>query len=203
MVERIIKDWETNPKVLNALQEGFYAAFGNLEPSNKRTVVALDVSGSMGSYANGINLTCAEAGAAIAMFILRTEPYCEVRGFSDTYKPIGLTEKDSFKEVLRKTNRMPFRGTNAALPMEYALQNKQEIDHFCVITDNEVNQGRQPFKALKDYRQASGIGSTLAVFGMTATDFTIADADDARMMDFVGFDANAPRVMADFAAGRL
>lgn len=203
MVERIIKDWETNPKILNALQEGFYAAFGNLEPSNKRTVVALDVSGSMGSYANGINLTCAEAGAAIAMFILRTEPYCEVRGFSDTYKLIGLTEKDSFSEVLRKTNRMPFRGTNAALPMEYALQNKQEIDTFVVITDNEVNQGRQPFRALNDYRNATGIPARLAVFGMTATDFTIADPDDSHSMDFVGFDANAPRVLADFSAGRL
>lgn len=203
MVERIVKDWETNPKILNALQEGFYAAFGNLEPSNKRTVVALDVSGSMGSYANGLSLTCAEAGAAIAMFILRTEPYCEVRGFSNTYKLIGLNEKDSFSEVLRKTNGMPFRGTNAALPMEYALQNKQEIDTFVVITDNEVNQGNQPFRALKDYRNATGIAARQAVFGMTATDFSIADPDDAGSMDFVGFDANAPRVLADFSAGRL
>jgi 60 kDa SS-A/Ro ribonucleoprotein len=201
--KELVKDWETNPKVLNALQEGFYAAFGNLEPSNKRTVVALDVSGSMGAYANGIDLTCAEAGAAIAMFILRTEPYCEVRGFSNTYKLIGLNENDSFSEVLRKTSNMPFRGTNAALPMEYAKQNKQEIDTFVVITDNEVNQGRQPFRALNDYRNATGIPARLAVFGMTANDFTIADPDDNASMDFCGFDSNAPRVLADFSAGRL
>jgi len=201
--ETLVKDWDTNPKVLKALQDGFYAAFGNIEPANKRTVVALDVSGSMGSYANGLNLTCAEAGAAIAMFILRTEPYCEVRGFSSHYEDLGLSENDSFDAVLRKTNKWNFGSTNAALPMQYAKQNRQEIDTFCVITDNEVNQGQHPFRALQDYRNATGIAAREAVFGMTATDFTIADPDDAGSLDFVGFDANAPRVLADFSAGRL
>jgi 60 kDa SS-A/Ro ribonucleoprotein len=199
----LVKDWDTNPKILKALQEGFYAAFGNIEPSNKRTVVALDVSGSMGSYANGINLTCAEAGAAIAMFILRTEPYCEVRGFSSHYEDLGLSENDSFDTVLRKTDKWNFGSTNAALPMQYAQRNKQEIDTFVVVTDNEVNQGKHPFRALQDYRNATGIAAREAVFGMTATDFTIADPSDAGSLDFVGFDANAPRVLADFSAGRL
>ena len=199
----LVKDWDTNPKILKALNEGFYAAFGNLDPSNKRTVVALDVSGSMGSYANGVNLTCAEAGAAIAMFILRTEPYCEVRGFSSNYVDLGLSETDSFDAVLKKTNRWNFGSTNAALPMQYAKQNKQEIDTFVVITDNEVNQGQHPFRALQDYRNATGIAARQAVFGMTATNFSIADPDDNGSMDFVGFDANAPRVLADFSAGRL
>jgi len=201
--QNIVKDWDTNPKVLKALQEGFYAAFGNLEPSNKRTLLSLDVSGSMGSYANGLNLTCAESGAAIAMFILRTEPYCEVRGFSSHYEDLGLSENDSFEAVLRKTNRWNFGSTNAALPMQYAKQNKQEIDTFITITDNEVNQGKHPFHSLQDYRNTTGIAARMAVFGMTATNVTIADPDDNGSMDFVGFDANAPRVLADFSAGRL
>lgn len=198
-----VKNWETNATVLDGLQEGFYAAFGNIEPANKRTVVALDVSGSMGSWANGIDLTCAEVGAAIAMFILHTEPYCEIRGFAHQYVDLGITKKDTLATVLKKTRMHNFGSTNAALPMQHAQRNKQEVDTFVVITDNEVNTGRQPFQALKSYRDATGIAAREAVFGVTATPFSIADPNDAGSMDFVGFDSNAPRVLADFSAGRL
>jgi len=43
----------------------------------------------------------------------------------------------------------------------------------------------------------------LAVVGMAASPFTIADPTDKGMMDFVGFDSSAPRVLADFSAGRI
>ena len=55
-----------------------------------------------------------------------------------------------------------------------------------------------PHQALSEYRNASGIAAKEVVVGMTATDFTIADPDDAGMMDVVGFDASAPQIMADF-----
>lgn len=201
--KELVKNWTTNATVLDGLQEGFYAAFGNIEPANKRTVVALDVSGSMGGWANGIDMTCAEVGAAIAMFILHTEPYCEIRGFSSQYVDLGITKKDTLANVLKKTNTWNFGSTNAALPMQFAERNKQEVDTFVVITDNEVNTGRQPFQALKSYRDATGIAAREAVFGVSATPFSIADPNDAGSMDFVGFDSNAPRILADFSAGRL
>ena len=43
-----------------------------------------------------------------------------------------------------------------------------------------------------------GRAAKLVVVGMTATGFTIADPNDAGMLDVVGFDAGAPQVMADF-----
>jgi 60 kDa SS-A/Ro ribonucleoprotein len=48
------------------------------------------------------------------------------------------------------------------------------------------------------YRQATGINANLIVVGMTATQFTIADPNDAGMLDVAGFDASCPAVMADF-----
>ena len=47
----------------------------------------------------------------------------------------------------------------------------------------------------------TGRRAKLIVVGMTATKFTIADPSDPGMLDVVGFDAAAPRVMADFARG--
>lgn len=42
------------------------------------------------------------------------------------------------------------------------------------------------------------IAAKLIVVGMATNGFTIADPNDAGMMDVVGFDAAAPTVMADF-----
>ena len=39
--------WAPVAQVVDALDAAFYAAFGNVEPANKRMLLALDVSGSM------------------------------------------------------------------------------------------------------------------------------------------------------------
>jgi 60 kDa SS-A/Ro ribonucleoprotein len=83
--------------------------------------------------------------------------------------------------------------------MLYAMEKGLEVDAFVVLTDNETWAGRcHPVRALKQYRQKTGIPAKLVVVGMTATGFSIADPDDAGMQDVVGFDAGAPAVMADF-----
>src|SRR5581483_1305117 len=45
--------WEAVPRVVDALDAAFYKAFGNVEPSGKRTLIALDVSGSMCAEISG------------------------------------------------------------------------------------------------------------------------------------------------------
>jgi 60 kDa SS-A/Ro ribonucleoprotein len=88
--------------------------------------------------------------------------------------------------------------------MTWALENRIEVDTFAVITDNETYAGKShPFQALRKYRNEMGIDARLAVFGTSGDEFTIADPRDRGMMDFVGFDSNAPKVFADFSAGRL
>ena len=46
---------------------------------------------------------------------------------------------------------------------------------------------------------SSWIPAKVAVLGMVSNGFTIADPNDAGMMDFVGFDTNVPMLLADFA----
>jgi 60 kDa SS-A/Ro ribonucleoprotein len=60
-----------------------------------------------------------------------------------------------------------------------------------------------PAQALRRYRERTGIVARLTVVGMVANGFTIADPDDAGMLDVVGFDTAAPQLISDFAAGRL
>ena len=47
-----------------------------------------------------------------------------------------------------------------------------------------------------------GIPAKLVVAGMAPSGFSIADRNDAGMLDVVGFDTAAPQVLAEFAAGK-
>lgn len=207
-----VKDWETESVIVDALNEGFHKSFKSVVPAGKRTMLAIDVSGSMGAKANGLDLSCAQVSAAMAMTIARTEPAHIIRGFtSDSYgyrnsglTDLGISARTDLATAMRNVQRHNWGGTDCSLPMKWALENKVEVDTFVVITDNDTWAGNvHPFQALKQYRKATGIDARMAVLGVQATGFTIADPSDAGMMDFVGFDSNAPRVLADFSAGRI
>lgn len=199
------KTWETNSKVAKAIDDGFYISFHNVEPANKSTLVAIDTSASMTwEAAPGLDLTPLQVAAAIAMQVARTEPYSEIRGFSTSMVDIGINENDTLADAMRKINRAGGGGTDLSAPLVWAKSQKAGFDTFVSITDNETWAGRiHPHQALKVYRQATGLNSRMAVLGVTSTGFTIADPSDKGMMDFVGFDSAAPKVLADFSAGRI
>lgn len=206
------KDWTTNAKIAKALNNGYKLAFKNVVPSGKRTFVALDVSGSMGSKASGIDLSCAQVSGALASFIAASEPYSEIKGFTSSggwgreaeLTDLGISESDSFNTVMKKVQGHNFGGTDCALPMKYALENKIEVDAFIVVTDNETWAGNgHPHEWLKKYNKKMGRNAKLVVVAATATEFTIADPADPNMLDVSGFDSSTPKVIADFSAGRI
>jgi 60 kDa SS-A/Ro ribonucleoprotein len=95
---------------------------------------------------------------------------------------------------------IPFGGTDCALPMVWALKNRVAADVFVVYTDSETWAGNiHPVQALRRYREGMGIPAKLVVVGMTSNGFSIADPDDAGMLDVVGFDASTPQMISDFA----
>lgn len=199
------KNWNTNPRIADALDEAFHLSFKTIRPAGKRTLLGVDVSGSMSwSAASGLDLSCAQVAAAVAMTIARTEPMHLIHGFTDTFRDLGITPSTNLSTAMDKVQRRNFGRTDCALPMLYAAKKGIEVDTFVVLTDSETYAGRvKPTQALEQYRQKTGIDAKLAVLGVAATDFTIADPTDARQMDFVGFDASGPAVLADFSAGRL
>lgn len=190
--------WTVASTVVEALDDAFYASFDNVVPTGARTLIGLDVSGSMSWSSDGI-LTAAEKAAAMCMVTARTEQQAIVRGFSTTFKDLGITRKDSLDAVMRKTRDANFGGTDCALPMVWAKQENLEVDAFIVYTDNETWYGAvHTHQALAQYRKATGIPAKLVVVAMEGNNFTIADPNDAGMLDVVGFDAAAPSLIADF-----
>ena len=114
--------------------------------------------------------------------------------------PIAIPRGTRLDAACKVIGQIPMGATDCALPMIEARKAKIPVDVFAVYTDNETGFGQvHPFVALKEYRQATGIGAKLVVVGMTATGFTIADPADAGMLDVVGFDAATPDLISDFA----
>ncbi|KAJ3417025.1 60 kDa SS-A/Ro ribonucleoprotein [Chytridiales sp. JEL 0842] len=197
--------WTPVSQIQDALNTAFYTSFKSVTPTNKRYLIALDVSGSMCAPVLGSNISCRTASAAMAMTLLRTEPKCHVVSFQDTIKPLNLRATDTLEEVERKMDCLPFGGTDCALPMVYAMERSLPVDVFVVFTDSETWFGKvHPCEALKKYRKQMKIeDAKLIVVGMASNGFSIADPEDAGMLDMVGFDSNAPAVMSEFAMGRI
>jgi 60 kDa SS-A/Ro ribonucleoprotein len=209
--------WTPSQPVIDALDRAFYKAFANVVPTGKRHLIGLDVSGSMGGAFIGSNLSARDASAALALVTLAVEKQVHVVGFTAkghgqrlfgglwgdgevSLTPLAISAEQRLDDAIKVVSDLPFGGTDCALPMLYALEKRLAVDVFTVITDNETWAGAvHPVEALRRYRKKTGIAAKLIVVGMTSAGFSIADPNDAGMLDVVGFDAAAPAVMADFA----
>ena len=208
--------WTPVPQVVDALDRAFYLAFENAPSTGKRIMLALDVSGSMGAPVGAMPyLSCREASAAMALVTAATEPnhrfvaftngnYPSLHsryGYNSGLSPLSISPRQRLDDIVRATAAMPFGGTDCALPMTEALRHRWAVDVFVIYTDNETWAGEiHPAQALRDYRERMGIAAKLVVVAMASNGFTIADPDDAGMLDVVGFDAAAPSVITDFVS---
>ena len=190
--------------MLKTLDTAFYAAFGNIVPSNKRFLIGLDVSGSMGwGAACGMDcLTPRDAAAAISLMLVKTEPVVQTMAFEKEFRPFNITKLDTLDSVSTKMSQMPFGGTDCALPITYALANKLDVDCFVILTDSETWAGpKHVTVALNEYRKKINPEAKVAVLAFASTGFTIADPEDKGMMDVAGFDASVPDLLRSFVLG--
>src|SRR6266566_56973 len=139
--------WTPVSTVVDALDEAFYLSFGNVEQTGKRWYIGLDISGSMnsGEVAGVIGLTPRVASSALAMVTARVEDEYVIRAFSDgetgrkyhkkstrtmhpgfdvAMVPLEISPRERLDDVCKKTDGLPFGGTDCALPMLDALEDK-------------------------------------------------------------------------------
>ena len=208
--------WKPRRRIVDALDGAFYLAFKAIEPTLARTLLALDVSGSMagGLIAGMPGITPRVGSAAMALITAAVEPNHEFVAFTNgSYRSmysareigsgissIAISPRSRLDHVVKAVSDLPFGGTDCALPMLWAAENKVPVDIFCVYTDSETWAGDiHPVQALRAYRHKMGIGAKLVVIGMVSNGFSIADPEDGGMLDVVGFDTATPSVIADFA----
>lgn len=199
--ERGKLSWTPVPAIIDALDRAFDASFRFVEPTGKRLLLGIDVSGSMiGSRCAGsAALNCAEAAAAVAMTVVRTEPHAHVMTFDTVPHDVALSPRQRLDDVLDRIRRTGGGGTDLAQPMLYGLQNWIPADVILVLTDSETWAGRRhPVEALSRYRRAINPGCKLVVLAAAANQVSVADPDDPLSLGIAGFDAAVPQIIQDF-----
>ncbi|GIL78756.1 hypothetical protein Vretimale_347 [Volvox reticuliferus] len=203
---RGVARWTAEPKVIEALDAGFYMAFKNVVPTGQRYLLGLDVSGSMESCCAGMtSVSCRAAAAAMLMSLVRTEPWVKTLAFSHQLEPLEVEPSDKIEHVVKRCAAIQMGGTDCALPMIYATKEKLPVDVFVALTDNETWCGSvHPAEALRQYRQKMGMPhAKLVVLAFSATKFSIADPEDPGMLDVAGLDSAVPQLVADFVTGKV
>jgi 60 kDa SS-A/Ro ribonucleoprotein len=219
--------WTPDRRIIDALDEAFYLSFGSIEAAHKRTLIALDVSGSMicqvltGGSPGRLNyapLSAREASAAMAMATIATEPHCDVVGFTGSstrrsnrslwygrgpgVSELAICPRQRLDDLVKSIAGLDFGPTDCSLPMTWALEKGRQYDTFVIYTDNETWRGDiHPHQALQRYRERTGIDAKLIVVAMTSTGFSIADPKDPGMLDIAGFDSAVPNLISDFSRG--
>jgi 60 kDa SS-A/Ro ribonucleoprotein len=204
--ERGDSRWVPVPQVSDALSAAFYLAFPAIEPAGKRTMIALDVSGSMTSSAAGYCLSAREVVAGMALATMNSEPAWGCYGFSTQFMPLQLSPGMRLDQAMNYMARLPYGGTDVALPMLWAAKNRIEVDTFQISTDYETWAGQvHPHQALENYRQKMGIDARMQYVAVAPNAWTnnVADPADTRQLDVSGFDSNVPNLLAAHSRGDL
>jgi 60 kDa SS-A/Ro ribonucleoprotein len=82
--------------------------------------------------------------------------------------------------------------------MIWAGEHDVNVWAFIIYTDSETWAGNiHPAQALRQYRSEFVGDAKAVVVDMTSNGFTLADPNDRRMMDVVGFDTTVSAVIAD------
>jgi 60 kDa SS-A/Ro ribonucleoprotein len=197
--------WTPVQEITDALDQAFYQAFETVEPTNKKHLLAVDVSGSM-SWASaliaGTHLHAREAAAAMALITSKKER-CVAIAFSSDPTPVNLGKSRSVMDVINEFAKMPAAATDCSYPMRYAKERKLDIDTFVIYTDNEHNAKIPPHQALAEYRDFIGHDAKLIAVGMAANAVSIADPNDANCLNVCGFDSAVPEIMSYFTRDML
>lgn len=196
--------WHPTPGIVDALEQCLELSFNFLQPSGKNVFISVDVSASMRWEHHkiaGTHIYAADAAACMAMVTAKVEQNYMITAFTGHLTQVDIQKSDSFSTAVAKFRRVSAGGTNISLPMLYAAEQRIPIDIFQIYTDNDTTMGKMhPSQALQQYRREMGRPrAKLAVVATVASEVSVADPKDPNMMDFAGFDANAPQAMASFA----
>jgi 60 kDa SS-A/Ro ribonucleoprotein len=198
--------WNPVQQIVDSLDDAFYATFKNVKPTGKNFLLGVDVSSSMTrTTVNGApGITPRVAAAAMALVTANVEKNHLIMGFSTQFVDLKISPNMRLDTVIDKIAKVPFGRTDCAQPMLYAAQNNIPIDTFAIYTDNETYYGNvHPAQALKDYRKKMHRPSKLITCAFSGGKSTIADPNDAGMIDLAGFDSAAPQLIREFSLGNI
>ena len=192
-------EWQPNNKILEILEDAFYASFEYAERSNKNYVLGVDVSGSMTMRFLLPNIYSLTAAGAVALTLLKLEPFVKMYFFDHTLSVSKANKNTSLKELINEMSNRTFGATNPGLVLERVIKEKIPVDEIVILTDMEVNTGYHFTDLLQRARDVVGRNIKFVTVAFELNDFSVADPDDLYQLDVPGFDPSIPRLLQEFS----
>jgi 60 kDa SS-A/Ro ribonucleoprotein len=135
---------ENAPRMLrDALDQAMEIATENVPALPGRTVLAVDVSGSMHAPVTGYRegssskTTCLDAAATLAAAVLRRNKDATVIPFHDRTVDVKLDPNDSITQTAQRLRDLPSGGTNCSAVLEQLNRTRTKADTVIYFSDNE------------------------------------------------------------------
>lgn len=149
-------------KVLNVLEDAVDASIENLPKLPGKTVVAIDVSGSMGStISSKSDIRCQDIAMMLGLIANRICEDAIVFVFDNRISKLDVSGRSGILYASLH-NSMCGGGTNMSLPFEAMIREGINADRVIVLSDNMCNSGstywsRKTVQSLADeYRMSTG-----------------------------------------------
>ncbi|MBK9387201.1 MAG: RNA-binding protein [Planctomycetes bacterium] len=130
-------------RLRTSLEQALEIATEHVPELPGRTIVAVDVSGSMSSPVTGhrkgstSTVTCRDVAALFAASILRRNPSARVIPFHDRICDVQLDPRASIPEISSTLQRLPSGGTNCSAVLAHLVQSRGTVDTVIYFSDNE------------------------------------------------------------------
>ena len=128
-------------KVFDALEDAMDASIKNLPRLPGKTVITVDVSGSMTcSVSKNSDVTCADISTLLGLIANRICDDAIVLAFDDKLYNLDASSRAGILHTA--VHAHPHGGgTNMALPFEHLINKRIKCDRVIVLSDNMVNSG--------------------------------------------------------------
>lgn len=127
-------------RVLDALENAAEAACENAPKLKGKTVIAVDVSGSMGdTISEKSDVRCSEIAMLLGMMASRMCERYMLYTFDTEIRKVPVSSRSG---ILEKAMATPFGGgTNMYLPFERMIAERLDADRVIILSDQECNRG--------------------------------------------------------------
>ncbi|XP_052066127.1 RNA-binding protein RO60-like [Mytilus californianus] len=194
--------WNVNETVADALETAFYKSFSSCVATGKKVLIAIDGSEEMMNPVVDLQEVSARSAAvSVALLMSKVESWTEFVLVSDSVSPVDVLPNDNLETASFKfsTSECACLSDDASNPITWAMSNSKQYDAIVYFTACTSNGGNNAKEAMTQYRSRLGLPSTrLVVVAMTSNNNTITDPNDIHMLNVVGFDTKAMKVITEF-----
>lgn len=143
LVAQAMTSSEVPEAIRQALEAALEVATVNIPEIPGRTVLCLDVSGSMQSPITGYRkgstsaVMCVHVASLFVASILRRNPLAEVIPFTEQVVPVRINPRDTVMTNARLLASLPSAGTNCSAPLAELNRREAKVDTVIFVSDYE------------------------------------------------------------------